>query len=56
MEGTESHDKDGDSDLEPVFGEIGILLPLGTLEVEAGIRSYQDRDEASSTDHVACKA
>lgn len=30
--------------------------PLGTLEGEAGMRSYQDRDEAASTDPVACRA
>lgn len=48
--------KDRDRGVEPGFGGIQTLLPAGTLEGDAGMKSYQDRDEAASTDPVACRA
>lgn len=35
--------------------ESGHYYPLGTLEGDAGKRSYQERDDASSTGPVACR-
>lgn len=33
----------------------GDYYPLGTVEGDAGKRSYPERDDAASTDPVACK-
>lgn len=41
--------------VEPGFGGVGNGYPLETLETNTGMRSYQDRDDAASTDPVACR-
>lgn len=52
--GTGGEDKDGERGVEPGFARVGTLLPPGNPG-DAGMRSYQDRDDAASTDPVACE-
>lgn len=53
--GREGEDEGRDRGVDPGFGGVRRPLPLGTMEGDAGKRSYQERGDAASTDPVACR-